>query len=216
MTKTSLSPEDVEQIKQSKGKLSAAEVQRRYNIGWGRLQKLWNGANQEPVTRDVPTTKQDIAQKEELQREIERVTQVQTPQREIVVEDFFARLGQLEANMETQTTQMEKQTELLHNILDSLDAVSNIESDTQSILEQENRESYTLQDIGRSIQEYIEYTKTIVYSAVLGFAALVLFRKTWKQAEKETSAQTTPAPTTPAPTKTLFGEKKKPDVFAME
>ena len=141
---------------------------------------------------------------------------LQTPQREIVVEDFFARLGQLEANMETQTTQMEKQTELLHNILDSLDAVSNIESDTQSILEQENRESYTLQDIGRSIQEYIEYTKTIVYSAVLGFAALVLFRKTWKQVEKETSAQTTPAPTTPAPTKTLFGEKKKPDVFAME
>ena len=58
MTKTSLSPEDVEQIKQSKGKLSAAEVQRRYNIGWGRLQKLWNGTNQEPVTRDVPTTKQ--------------------------------------------------------------------------------------------------------------------------------------------------------------
>ena len=109
MTKTSLSPEDVEQIKQSKGKLSVAEVQRRYNIGWGRLQKLWNGANQEPVTRDVPTTKQDIAQKEELQREIERVTQVQTPQREIVVEDFFARLGQIE-------TKLERQTELLHNI----------------------------------------------------------------------------------------------------
>ena len=119
MTKTSLSPEDVEQIKQSKGKLSAAEVQRRYNIGWGRLQKLWNGANQESVTRDVPTTKQDIEQKEELQREIERVTQVQTPQREIVVEDFFARLGQIE-------TKLERQTELLHNILDSLDAESNI------------------------------------------------------------------------------------------
>ena len=168
---------------------------------------MWNGANQEPVTRDVPTTKQDIAQKEELQREIERVTQVQTPQREIVVEDFFARLGQIE-------TKLERQTELLHNILDSLDAVSDIESGIQSILEQENRESYTLQDIGRSIQEYIEYTKTIVYSAVFGFAAWVLFRKTWKQIDERTSAPTTAAPTTaapttPAPTKTLLWKKKE-------
>ena len=144
-----------------------------------------------------------------------------SPQKEIVVEDFFARLGQLEANMETQTTQMEIQTELLHNILDSLDAVSDIESDTQSILEQENRESYTLQDIGRSIQEYIEYTKTIVYSAVLGFAALVLFRKTWKHVDKDTSTApagpTAAAPTAPAPTSTrpsLY--KKTPDPFKME
>ena len=124
MTKTSLTPEDVEQIIQSKGKLSAAEVQRRYNIGWGRLQKLWNGANQEPVTRAVPTTKQDLAKQEE----IERMTQMHTPQREIVVEDFFARLGQMEAKlgmlatqMEGQTTQLEIQTETMQNILDSLD-----------------------------------------------------------------------------------------------
>ena len=58
--------------------------------------------------------------------------------KEIAVEDVFARLGQLEAKMERQTTQMEKQTELMQNILDSLDAVSDIESDTQSILEKEN------------------------------------------------------------------------------
>ena len=134
------------------------------------------------------------------------MTQVQTPQREIVVEDFFARLGQIE-------TKLERQTELLHNILSDIeDAVSDIES-SAPVLEQENMESYTLQDIGRSIQEYIWYTKTIVCSAVLGFAAWVLFRKT-KQVDKETSAQTiaaptTPAPTTPAPTKTLLGKKKE-------
>ena len=59
--------------------------------------------------------------------------------KEIVVEDVFARLRQLETKMERQTTQMEKQTELIQNILDSLDAVSDIESDTQSILEKENK-----------------------------------------------------------------------------
>ena len=40
-----------------------------------------------------------------------------TQHKEIVVEDVFARLGQLEAKMERQTTQMEKQTELMQNIL---------------------------------------------------------------------------------------------------
>ena len=210
MTKTSLSPEDVEQIKQSKGMLSAAEVQRRYNIGWGRLQKLWNGANREPVTRDVPTTKQDIEQKEELQREIERVTQVQTPQREIVVEDFFARLGQIE-------TKLERQTELLHNVLDSLDAESNIESDTQSILEKENEESYTLQDIGRSVQEYTDFTKTLLYCAITGFTVWQVLCKTWKHADKGTSpvqagptaaAQTAPAPTPTRPS--LYKKTPRP------
>ena len=92
MPKSRLTLEDIENIKKSKGILSASAVQRQYNIGWERLKKLWNGKDEEPV------------QKEELQREIERVTQVQTPQREIVVEDFFARLGQLEANMESQKT----------------------------------------------------------------------------------------------------------------
>ena len=116
-------------------------MQRKYNIGWGRLQKLWNDR---PDAQDAENiTKQDltqpaqqdltpVTQQENIQREIEYVT---TLHKEIVVEDVFARLGQLEAKMERQTTQMEKQTELMQNILDPLDAVS--ESDIQSILEKE-------------------------------------------------------------------------------
>ena len=234
MTKTRLTLEDVEQIKQSKGKLPASEVQRKYSIGWERLQKLWKDTPA-PITLAGPTTKQDLAQQEELQREIERVTAQVPAQREIVVEDFFARLGQLEAKlgiqttqMERQTTQMERQTELMQNILDSLDAVSDIESDTQSILEQENRESHTLQDIGRSIQEYMEFTKTLVYSAVIGFAAWQLLCKTWKHVDKGTSpvsvpttavpaAPTTPAPAAPAPTRLSWVKKPKtPDPFVMQ
>ena len=41
MPKTSLTLDDIENIKKSKGVLSASEVQRKYGIGWGRLQKLW-------------------------------------------------------------------------------------------------------------------------------------------------------------------------------
>ena len=115
--------------------------------------------------------------------------------------------------METQTTQMEIQTELTHNILDSLDAVSNIESDTQSILEKENEESYTLQNIGRSVQEYTDFTKTLVYCAITGFAVWQVLCKTWKHVDKGTSpvpaGPTAAAPTAPAPTSTRPSLYKK-------
>ena len=132
MPKTNLALEDIEQIKQSKGKLSAAEVQRKYSIGWDRLQKLWND---KPVAQLSPALLEPVKQ-----RGIEHVT---NQHKELVVEDLFARLGQLEAKMDKQTTQMERQTDLMQNILDSLDSVSEAESDTQSIEE----ESHTLQDI---------------------------------------------------------------------
>ena len=50
MPKTNLTLEDIEQIKKSKGNISASEMQRKYNIGWGRLQNLWNG---KPVAQDA-------------------------------------------------------------------------------------------------------------------------------------------------------------------
>ena len=82
MPKSNLTLEDKEQIKKSKGKLSASEVQRQYNIGWGRLQKLWND---KPVAQDAENiTKQEltlpaqqdltpVTQQENIQREIEHV-----------------------------------------------------------------------------------------------------------------------------------------------
>ena len=147
-------------------------MQRKYNIGWGRLQKLWND---KPVAQDAENiikqeltepAQQDltpVTQQENIQRETEHVTnqhkeivveanpvritkepqensvpqesiiqQEPIPHREIVVEDFYARLGRIEAKME-------RQTELMQNILASLDDVLDIESDkepdTQSILE---------------------------------------------------------------------------------
>ena len=210
MPKSNLTLEDIEQIKKSKGKLSASEVQRQYNIGWGRLQKLWND---KPVAQDAAQsaeniTKQEltqpaqqdhapqltpVAQQENIQREIEHVT---NQQKEIVLEDVFARLGQLEVKIE-------RQTELMQNILDSLDAVSDRESDTQSILEKENTESYTLQDIGRSVQEYTDFTKTLVYCAITGFAVWQVLCKTWKHIDKSKSPVSvrTTAPV-PAPVST--------------
>ena len=221
MPKANLTLEDIEQIKKSKGKLSASEVQRKYNIGWDRLQKLWNdkpdaqdakNIKKQELTQPAQQDQTPVTQQENIQREIEHVT---NQHKEIVVEDVFARLGQLEAKMERQTTQMEKQTELMQNILDSLDAVS--ESDTQSILDKENKESHTLQDIGRSVQEYTDFTKTLVYCAITGFAVWQVLCKTWKHIDKSTSpvsaGPTAPVPINPTkPTRpSLF--KKEPDVF---
>ena len=128
------------------------------------------------------------------------------PHREIIVEDFYARLGRIESKME-------RQTELMQNILDSLDAVTDIELDTQSILEKDNKESHTLQDIVTSIQEYTDFAKTLVYCAITGFAVWQVLCKTWKHIDKSTSPVSTVS-TTPVTTPTrpsLF--KKEPDVF---
>ena len=174
----------------------------------GRLQKLWNGANQEPITRAVPTTKQDLAQQEELQREIERVTQVpqqEVLQREIVVGDFFARLGQLEAQMERQTTQMEIQTEKMQNILDSLDP--------------QCAEEEALQEIGKSVQEDTWFGKTLVYCAATGFAVWLYTLCNNKALPCKTPAAPAPkvaSPTTPAPAKLGWIKKREPDEFVME
>ena len=123
------------------------------------------------------------------------------------MKDFYARLGRIEAKME-------RQTELMQNILESLDAVSDIESDTQSILENENKESHTLQDIVTSVQEYTDFTKTLVYCAITGFAVWQVLCKTLKHIDKSTSpvsaVSTTPVPTNPTKP-SLF--KKEPDVF---
>ena len=115
------------------------------------------------------------------------------------MEDFYARLGRIEAKME-------RQTELMQNILDSLNAVSDIESDTQSILEKENKESHTLQDIGTSIQEYTDFTKTLEYCAVTGVTVWQVLCKTWKHIDKSMSpvstVPTAHVSTTPATTPT--------------
>ena len=75
---------------------------------------------------------------------------------------------------------MERQTELMQNILDSLDAVS--ESDTQSLLE--NKKSH-MQDIVTGVQEYTDFTKTIVYCAITGLAVWQVLCKTWKHINKK-------------------------------
>ena len=79
-----------------------------------------------------------------------------------------------------QTTQMERQTDLMQNILDSLDSVSEAEPDTQSI----EKETHTLQDIGRSVQEYTEFTKTLVYCVATGFVVWQLLCKTREHINK--------------------------------
>ena len=133
MGKTKLSLDDIEEIKKSKDLLSASEVQKKYNICWSRLQKIWD-ANPVRITKEP---QENIVPQESI------IQQELIPQhREIVVEDFYARLGQTEAKME-------RQTELMQNILDSLDAVSDIESDTQSILEKENKEFHTFSSPAR-------------------------------------------------------------------
>ena len=66
----------------------------------------------------------------------------------------------------------------MQNILDSLDSVP--ESDTQSIEE----ETHTLQDIGRSVQEYTDFTKTLVYCAATGFVVWQLLCKTREHINK--------------------------------
>ena len=169
MPKTKLTLEDIEEIKESKGNLSASEVQRKYGIGWERLQKIWNGVQD----KTIQITKQDEG--DNIQRELQHYTPHNTPEN-IVVEDFYTRLGQIE-------TKMDRQAELMQNILDSLDAVSDIESDTQSILEKENKESYTLQDIGKSMQEYMDFSKTLLYCGITGFTVWQLLCKTWKHIE---------------------------------
>ena len=182
-------------------------MQKKYNISWSRLQKIWD-ANPVRITKEP---------QENINRKIEGIVpqesiiqQEPIPQhREIVVEDFYARLGRIEAKME-------RQTELMQNILDSLDAVSDIESNTQSILEKENKESRTLQDlhVGTSVQEYTDFTKTLVYCAITGFAVWQMLCKAWKHIDKRTSPVSTMS-TIPVPTKprrpSLF--KKEPDVF---
>ena len=209
MTKTSLSPEDVEQIIQFKGKLSAAEVMRRYNIGWERLQKLWNGATQESITRVVPTTKQDLANQRELQKETEQMLQMHTPQRELVVEDFFARLGKMEAKlevlaaqMEGQTTQMEIQTETMQNMLDSLDPQC----------------EEALQEIEKSVQEDTWFERTLAYCAATGFAVWMIALCKNKKVPGNTPTPVptpvpTPAPkvTTPSPKVGWIKKSKTPD-----
>ena len=123
-------------------------MQKKYNIGRSRLQKIWD-ANPVRITKEP---QENIVPQESI------IQQELIPHREIVVEDFYARLGWIEAKME-------RQTELMQNILDSLDAVTDIESDTQSILEKENKESHTLQDIVTSVQEYTDFAKTLVCMA---------------------------------------------------
>lgn len=192
MPKTKLTLEDIEEIKKSKGNLSASEVQRKYGIGWERLQKIWNGVQD----KTIQITKQ--GEEDNIQRELQHYT----PE-SIVVEDFYTRLGQIE-------TKMDRQTELMQNILDSLDAVSDIESDTQSILERENKESYTLQDIGKSMQEYMDFSKTLVYCGLTGFAVWQLLCKTWKHIETK-PVNNNPPPPQETTRPSLF--KKEPDPF---
>ena len=57
MGKTTLSLDDIEEIKKSKGLLSASEVQKKYNIGWGRLQKIWNAAPANATPANTPPTR---------------------------------------------------------------------------------------------------------------------------------------------------------------
>ena len=103
MPKTKLTLEDIEEIKKSKGNLSASEVQRKYGIGWGRLQKIWNDVHD----KTIQITKQGTNDKEDnIQREIQHVMTTpdatQQPNPQIVVQDFYARLGQIELKMDRQ------------------------------------------------------------------------------------------------------------------
>ena len=240
MTKTILSPEDIEQIKQSKGKLPAAEVQRRYNIGWGRLQKMWND-NQEPATRVITRDAQPITMDAE-----DKFLYKLTPQ------DLFAKLQQIETNiqqiasnmqqmmsqMDNQSDQIEKQTIRSMYVVDALDTLLEEESDTQSILKQEKKETHTLQDVEKTIQECSNYTSTIVWCAFVGFAVWQAYCTTCKHVEKVKDTFSVPAapaapkaepavaPTTQAPVQApvekkapqfVWTKKKKdPDPFEME
>ena len=220
MPKANLTLEDIEQNKKSKDNLSASEVQRKYNIGWGRLQKLWND---KPVAQDAENiTKQEltvpaqqdlspVTQQENIQREIEHVT---TQHKEIVVEDVCKTWAVRGKDGETNNTDGET-NRINAKYIRFFGSCVRVRY--TSILAKENKESHTLQDIERSVQEYTDFTKTLVYFVITGFAVWQVLCNTWKHIDKGTSPVSTvsTAPVPINPTKpirpSLF--KKKPDVF---
>ena len=144
MPKAKLTMEHIENIKNSKGYLSASEVQRKYGIGWTRLQKIWDS----PVTTVQSTQPHRVTA---VRTELAPVRQVQ----QIIVEDFFERLGQLNA-------QMERQTELMQNIVVSLDKDDAEAADAESVKDLEVSEAVeeiTLQNIRKSLDVF---SKTIM------------------------------------------------------
>ena len=168
MDKTSLSLDDIEEIKKSKGLLSASEVQKKYNIGWGRLQKIWNAAPANATSvATTPTRITNPTENKEIERFVpqDTIQQDPIPHREIVVEDFYARLGRIEATME-------RQRQLMQNILDSLDDMADVESDIASDVESntqsnlENKESSTLRDIEK---EYARIPRACQNTCVLHY-----------------------------------------------
>ena len=220
MGKTNLSLDDIEEIKKSKG------LCRRSIISAGAdYKKIWNAAPANATPANTPLTR--ITKPTE-NKEIERfvpqdtIQQDHIPHREIVVEDFYARLGRIEATME-------RQREFMQNILEHLDDMADVESNTQSNLE--NKESSTLRDIEKNMRESIEFVKTLGYCTIAGITVWQLLCKTREHVNKSTapvsttasttsvpatSAATTAMSTTPAsnPTRpSLF--KKKTDVFEM-
>lgn len=163
--------------------MSAAEVRRKYNIGWERLQKIWgNGDKDIQVLKpsgeikrlEAPAKEESLNPGDFIKRE------------QLVVEDFYSRLADMQELMK-------KQSEKIQYLIDLL-------QDNEDC-EDEKREP--LGDLSNKIQEYITLSKTIVYCALTGLAVWRLYCKTAQNVEFSKPVASIPQPP-PQPQRAVY------------
>lgn len=158
-----LSQDQIQEIRALRGRLSAAEAKKRFGIGSTRLYKIWSESGAEPPPEPKPAG--SLSPYGELLPQEQR----QRP----TVEDFYERLGRLEAKAE-------QSTKLLAEVLAQL-AQCNEEEDAllDEVASQEAEEACheDLQKVG----QMVETTQKWIYISLAAVFALKVVGAAWKR-----------------------------------
>ena len=167
-----LTEEDINNIKNLKGKVSANQIRKRYKIGYHKLKKIWEDVK--------PYNVDDILLNNDIKANNDDNNNIKTYK----LNDILPNNNDFKDDIKTIIEQNNKQTELLLRLVK--------EQEEEDIEEEEEEQTLTIQDISNNIKDYIGYSKTVVYCIITGIAVWQLVSKTCKQVELKPPQPTRP------------------------
>lgn len=168
-----LTEEELEEIRNLRGQMSAKDIQKKYGIGAPRLYKIWRESASPTIQKDTVGTKPN-----RMDISLQNTDRVESNRQDIPVQtQLLFRIQNTLQNIDTTLQNIDSR------IIETQEEVESVASDVEDIddkVEDMEADASTTADLSKKIYEATKMVEKMIYYGAAALSILSVLATTWK------------------------------------